>query len=98
VSRTLARPLSDALDMLIALSKSAANQLDPAEDIQRMTPSIGARYATTLYRMQVGPMSKAYGEILSAAAALLEDIGSTAFPEQMCSRVNRICPPPPSAP
>lgn len=94
VSRTLARPLSDALDMLLALANAVTNQMNPAEDIQRMTPSIGARYATTLYRMQVGPMSKAYGEILSAAATMLEDIGSTAFPEQLCSRVNRICPPP----
>ena len=94
VSRTLSRPLSDALDMMIALSRSIEDQLDPAEDIQRMTPSIGARYATTLYRSQVGPMSRAYGEILSAAAVLLEEISSTSFPEQVCSRVGRRCPPP----
>jgi hypothetical protein len=94
VSRTLSRPLSDALDMMIALSRSIDDQLDPAEDIQRMTPSIGARYATSLYRSQVGPMSRAYGEILSAAAVLLEEIGSTSFPEQVCSRVGRRCPPP----
>ncbi len=98
VSYALNRPLSDALDMLLAVAKSVDSQIDPAQDIQRMTPSIGARYATSLYRSQVGPMGKAYGEILSAAATLLEDIGSTSFPEQLCSRVNRTCPPPPSAP
>jgi hypothetical protein len=95
VSRILGRPLSDPLDMLIALAKSVEDQLDPAQDIQRMTPSIGSRYATTFYRMQVAPMSRAYGEILGAAATLLEDIGSTAFPQVMCSRVDRKCPPPP---
>lgn len=94
---TLGRPLSDVYDMMMAVSRAVEDQLDPAQDIQRMAPSIGARYATTLYRMQVGPVGKAYGEILSAAATLLEDIGATTFPEEMCSRVNRSCPPP-SAP
>ena len=94
ITTTLSRPLSDTFDMMIAIAKSVDSQLDPAEEIQRMAPNIGARYAATLYRMQAGPVGRAYAEILSAAATLLEDIGATAFPETMCSRVDRECPTP----
>jgi hypothetical protein len=92
VSTQLGRPLSDPLDMLINLSKSLDAQIDPARELERMAPGVGARYATNLYRSQVGPLQRSFAEIFGAAATLLEEIGSTSFPQQMCSRVDHACP------
>lgn len=97
VSAQLSRPLSDPLDMLINLGKSLDAQIDPSRELERMAPGVGARYATNLYRSQIGPLRRSFAEIFDAAAVLLEEIGSTSFPQQMCSRVDRACPYLPSA-
>ena len=92
VSTQLGRPLSDPLDMLVNLSKSIDAQIDPAHELERMAPSVGTRYATNLYRFQIDSLRWSFVEIFDAAATLLEEIGSTSFPQQMCSRVDRACP------
>lgn len=92
IARQLGRSMSDPLDILIALTRAVDEQLSPAEDLERMAPSIGTRVATTLYRNQVPPMRQALSDILHAAATLLEEISNTRFPARMCSRVDRACP------
>ena len=92
VSRQLSRPLSDPLDMMINLAASVEDQLDPAVELERMAPSVGTRYATSLYRTQLGALRRAFAEIFDGAAVMLEEIGKTSFPEQACSRVDGACP------
>lgn len=92
VSTQIGRPLSDPLDMMIVIARAMENQLDPARDLERMAPSVGTRYATSLYQSQTGPLRRAYSDIFDAASLLLEEISSTKFPEYMCSRVDRACP------
>lgn len=98
VSRQLGRPLSDPLDMMINLATAVEDQLDPAVELERMAPSVGTRYATTLYRSQLGAIRKSFAEIFNTAAAMLEKIGKTSFPQQMCARVDDACPYLPSSP
>ena len=98
VSRQLSRPLSDPLDMMINLAASVEDQLDPAVELERMAPNVGTRYATSLYRTQLGALRRAFAEIFDGAAVMLEEISKTSFPEQACSRVDGTCPFLPSAP
>lgn len=97
VSRQLSRPLSDSLDMLVNLAMTLEDQTEPALELERATQGTGARYATGLYRSQIGPLQRSVAEIFATAATLFEEIGATTFPEQMCSRVDRACPFLPSA-
>jgi hypothetical protein len=92
LSRRLGLTVLDFSEMGALISTFIGNLLDPGVQLQRMSTGVGARFAASLYADNVGPMEQSFAEILGAAATVLEDIASTPFPQQMCSRVDRQCP------